>query len=592
MAPAPRPTARYRAGLAIVAALALAACEGTVASEPEEALGAASGGSVGRDAGQTSVVTLALRGRRPLPAPPGPAAEASGRRSWPDRRGPVVRRRHDGQSRERRHRARHAGPEGAGGSGPGATGTAPRPPHWTSSMLPVWTWSPWPTTTPPTTGTSVCRTRCAPHARPRSPSSESGRTGGPRSRPTGRRSAAPTSPSSPPTARRARAAAATGRPQPRTPGIAAARTARPRALLAAVRAASRRDDVVVVYLHWGREYRSCPTALQRRTAEALAQAGADVVVGSHAHVLLGTGWSGETYVGYGLGNFVWYHNREPDTGVLQAADRGRARGVRRLGAGADPAVGSPAPAGRPRPRAGGGRLAPVARLRRPRPATAWRRVTAPASRCGRSGRRCAARMSASHRAGCPVALKDLRHLRMSHIGFDGRRHLGEMVVAARYARDVVRVFERLYDARWPIRRMRLVDAYGGADATVHGGRQHLGVQLPPRGRQHQLVGARLRRRHRHQPGGEPVPDRRLDRAPGRAPFAARRPLGGRASHGQASSAPTTSWSGRSPPSAGSGAALGGARLPALRGARALSRLASAMTSEPSRPPGQGTPTTR
>ena len=42
-----------------------------------------------------------------------------------------------------------------------------------------------------------------------------------------------------------------------------------------------------------------------------------MVVGSHAHVLLGAGWSGETYVGYGLGNFVWYHNREPDTGVLR-----------------------------------------------------------------------------------------------------------------------------------------------------------------------------------------------------------------------------------------------------------------------------------
>jgi poly-gamma-glutamate synthesis protein (capsule biosynthesis protein) len=37
------------------------------------------------------------------------------------------------------------------------------------------------------------------------------------------------------------------------------------------------------------------------------------------------------------------------------------------------------------------------------------------------------------------------------------------VVAAAYARDVVGVFERLYDARWPIRRMRSVDAYDGSD---------------------------------------------------------------------------------------------------------------------------------
>jgi poly-gamma-glutamate capsule biosynthesis protein CapA/YwtB (metallophosphatase superfamily) len=39
---------------------------------------------------------------------------------------------------------------------------------------------------------------------------------------------------------------------------------------------------------------------------ALAAAAADVVVGSHAHVLLGPGWFGRTYVSYGLGNFVWY----------------------------------------------------------------------------------------------------------------------------------------------------------------------------------------------------------------------------------------------------------------------------------------------
>jgi poly-gamma-glutamate synthesis protein (capsule biosynthesis protein) len=104
---------------------------------------------------------------------------------------------------------------------------------------------------------------------------------------------------------------------PATPGIAAARARTPRALLAAVQAESRRADVVVVYLHWGREGRGCPTGQQRRTAVALAEAGADVVVGSHAHLLQAGGWIGDTYVGYGLGNFVWYHNHQPETGVLR-----------------------------------------------------------------------------------------------------------------------------------------------------------------------------------------------------------------------------------------------------------------------------------
>lgn len=103
----------------------------------------------------------------------------------------------------------------------------------------------------------------------------------------------------------------------RTPGLAAAHEPRPRALLAAVRRADRDADVVVVYLHWGAELQACPTDQQRTTARALARAGADVVVGSHAHVLLGSGWQGDAYVNYGLGNFVWYHDQQPDTGVLR-----------------------------------------------------------------------------------------------------------------------------------------------------------------------------------------------------------------------------------------------------------------------------------
>jgi poly-gamma-glutamate capsule biosynthesis protein CapA/YwtB (metallophosphatase superfamily) len=100
------------------------------------------------------------------------------------------------------------------------------------------------------------------------------------------------------------------------PGVAVATTPTPE-LLDAVREASTRDDVVVVYLHWGYEGRACPTGLQVRFAQALSGAGADVVVGAHAHVLLGSGWIGSTYVNYGLGNFLWYHQRSPETGLLR-----------------------------------------------------------------------------------------------------------------------------------------------------------------------------------------------------------------------------------------------------------------------------------
>ncbi|WP_176733819.1 CapA family protein [Micromonospora peucetia] len=97
----------------------------------------------------------------------------------------------------------------------------------------------------------------------------------------------------------------------------------PRAV-AAVRAARQRADVVVVYVHWGTEGAACPPAEARAFADEIAQAGADIVVGTHAHLLLGDGWIGRTFVQYGLGNFLWWRNDaySNDTGVLRVTLRG------------------------------------------------------------------------------------------------------------------------------------------------------------------------------------------------------------------------------------------------------------------------------
>ncbi len=65
--------------------------------------------------------------------------------------------------------------------------------------------------------------------------------------------------------------------------------------------------------------------------------------------------------------------------------------------------------------------------------------------------------------GCPVAPASLRRLRLSYWGFDGRRHSGALVVNTRAVRPLTRVFARLYAARFPLRRLRPVDAYGGSD---------------------------------------------------------------------------------------------------------------------------------
>jgi D-alanyl-D-alanine carboxypeptidase len=69
----------------------------------------------------------------------------------------------------------------------------------------------------------------------------------------------------------------------------------------------------------------------------------------------------------------------------------------------------------------------------------------------------------SYRAGCPVGPAQLRTVRLSYWGFDGRAHVGKLVVNRRVTRDVVTVFRRLHAARFPIRRMVPVSAYRGSD---------------------------------------------------------------------------------------------------------------------------------
>jgi capsule synthesis protein PGA_cap len=88
--------------------------------------------------------------------------------------------------------------------------------------------------------------------------------------------------------------------------------------LAAVQAARRLAPIVIVFMHWGTEGEACPDPSQLSLARKLAAAGAAIIVGSHAHMLQGSGWLGHTFVAYGLGNFVWWeHSYSTATGVLE-----------------------------------------------------------------------------------------------------------------------------------------------------------------------------------------------------------------------------------------------------------------------------------
>ena len=67
--------------------------------------------------------------------------------------------------------------------------------------------------------------------------------------------------------------------------------------------------------------------------------------------------------------------------------------------------------------------------------------------------------------GCPVALRDLRLVRLTYWGFDREAHPGRLVVHRSWADEMVIVFRRIYRARFPIRRVRLVDRYGADDQS-------------------------------------------------------------------------------------------------------------------------------
>lgn len=71
----------------------------------------------------------------------------------------------------------------------------------------------------------------------------------------------------------------------------------------------------------------------------------------------------------------------------------------------------------------------------------------------------------SYKEDCTVPREELRYLRLSHYGFDGQIHEGEMVVNAAIADEVTEIFRELFEARYPIEKMRLIDDYDADDES-------------------------------------------------------------------------------------------------------------------------------
>lgn len=89
----------------------------------------------------------------------------------------------------------------------------------------------------------------------------------------------------------------------------------------AIRNASEQADVVVVMVHWGKERSDTPQQYQRDFAKQYIDAGADLVIGSHPHVMQGFETYKGKWIAYSLGNFIFSaypKDTTGETGVLDA----------------------------------------------------------------------------------------------------------------------------------------------------------------------------------------------------------------------------------------------------------------------------------
>ncbi len=72
-------------------------------------------------------------------------------------------------------------------------------------------------------------------------------------------------------------------------------------------------------------------------------------------------------------------------------------------------------------------------------------------------------MDKSYKENGKVALSELRYVRVLYYGFDEETHIGELIVNKKIAKDILAVFKELYNAKYPIEKMVLVDEYEADD---------------------------------------------------------------------------------------------------------------------------------
>jgi poly-gamma-glutamate capsule biosynthesis protein CapA/YwtB (metallophosphatase superfamily) len=85
-----------------------------------------------------------------------------------------------------------------------------------------------------------------------------------------------------------------------------------------IRKIKNRTDFVVVYTHWGKEYENKANISQKKLAHSFIDEGADLIIGSHPHVVQEREIYNEKLIYYSLGNFVFdqYFKEETKRGLI------------------------------------------------------------------------------------------------------------------------------------------------------------------------------------------------------------------------------------------------------------------------------------
>ncbi len=99
------------------------------------------------------------------------------------------------------------------------------------------------------------------------------------------------------------------------PGVL--RTLDPAKYVEVIKEADANADFTIVFVHWGSENVFEYEAAQRELAEAYVEAGADLIIGAHPHVLQGFEYIGDVPVVYSMGNF-WFNSKTLDSCMIEA----------------------------------------------------------------------------------------------------------------------------------------------------------------------------------------------------------------------------------------------------------------------------------